>query len=131
VKTQMLRVLKMSSIAVLGTLLLAGSLTRTAAGQASSSAGQNAASTVPRLVKFNGTVKDKHGQPQSGVVGITFALYKDQSAGAPLWLETQTVQADSSGRYTVFLGGICSLPERRAGSGCKSRAKQNSRAHCW
>jgi hypothetical protein len=37
-------------------------------------------------------------------VGITFTLYKDQSLGAPLWLETQNVQADGSVRYTVLLG---------------------------
>jgi hypothetical protein len=56
------------------------------------------------LVKFSGTVRDEEGKPQSGVVGITFALYKDQDGGAPLWLETQNVQADANGHYTVMLG---------------------------
>jgi hypothetical protein len=37
-------------------------------------------------------------------VGVTFAVYKDQDGGAPLWLETQNVQADSKGNYTVLLG---------------------------
>jgi hypothetical protein len=109
VKTRMLRVLKMSSIAVLAALLVDGSLTTVAAGQTSSSAGPAISSAVPRLVKFSGVVKDEQGRPQSGVEGLTFALYKDQSGGAPLWLETQNVQADSSGRYTVFLGA--SKPE--------------------
>jgi hypothetical protein len=35
---------------------------------------------------------------------VTFALYRDQDGGAPLWLETQNVSMDSSGRYTVSLG---------------------------
>jgi hypothetical protein len=37
-------------------------------------------------------------------VGITFALYKDQEGGAPLWLEMQNVKANSKGAYTVLLG---------------------------
>ena len=86
-------------------LLLAASL----AMHAQVSAGSNSAkaantASIPRLVKFSGTVRDDQGQPQSGTVGITFALYKDQEGGAPLWLETQNVQPDSSGRYTIMLG---------------------------
>jgi hypothetical protein len=103
-KTEMLRIFKMSSAFVLAVLLVAGSLATVADGQASSSAGQATSSAVPRLVKFSGVVKDEQGRPQSGVAGVTFALYKDQEGGAALWLETQNVQADSSGRYTVFLG---------------------------
>ena len=60
--------------------------------------------TVPRLVKFSGTVKDSAGKPRSGITGITFALYKDQASGAALWLETQNVSLDAQGRYTVLLG---------------------------
>src|SRR4029077_6850521 len=59
---------------------------------------------VPRLVKFAGTLKDELGKPRTGVVGITFAIYKDQEGGAALWLETQNVELDEQGRYTVLLG---------------------------
>jgi hypothetical protein len=62
------------------------------------------ASALPRLVRFGGTVKDLNGNPLTGVVGITFALYSEQSGGASLWLETQNVTADSNGHYTVLLG---------------------------
>src|SRR5260370_37139246 len=99
----MLRILRMPSAPLLTVLLGAGSLTTGAAGQASPS-GQATSSAVPRLVKFSGVVKDEQGLPQSGVAGVTFALYKDQSGGAPLWLETQNVQADAKGNYTVQLG---------------------------
>ncbi|MGB9233744.1 MAG: peptidase S74, partial [Terriglobales bacterium] len=61
-------------------------------------------SALPRLVRFNGTVKDINGRPLTGMVGIAFALYSEQTGGAPLWLETQNVQADSSGHYSVLLG---------------------------
>ena len=40
----------------------------------------------------------------AGVVGITFALYSEQSGGSALWLETQNVTADGGGRYLVLLG---------------------------
>jgi hypothetical protein len=102
-KSEMLRIFKMSSAPVLTVLLVAGSLTTVAAGQASPS-GQATSSAVPRLVKFSGVVKDEQGLPQSGVAGVTFALYKDTSGGAPLWLENQNVQADAKGNYSVQLG---------------------------
>jgi hypothetical protein len=63
-----------------------------------------AATTWPRLVRFNGTAKDLNGNPLSGVIGITFALYAEQSGGAALWLETQNVQPAGNGRYTALLG---------------------------
>ena len=60
--------------------------------------------SIPHLMKFSGNVKDEAGHPRNGIVGITFALYKDQEGGSPLWLETQNVKADSKGNYTVLLG---------------------------
>jgi hypothetical protein len=62
------------------------------------------ASALPRLVRFGGTVKDLNGKPLTGVVGITFALYYEQTGGAALWLETQNVTADSNGHYAALLG---------------------------
>jgi hypothetical protein len=62
------------------------------------------ASALPRLVRFGATVKDLNGNPLTGVVGITFALYSEPTGGAALWLETQNVTADSNGHYTVLLG---------------------------
>ncbi|MGA2375991.1 MAG: tail fiber domain-containing protein [Candidatus Sulfotelmatobacter sp.] len=62
------------------------------------------ASALPRLVRFGGTVKDLNGNPLTGVVGITFALYSEKTGGASLWLETQNVTTDSNGHYTVLLG---------------------------
>jgi hypothetical protein len=61
-------------------------------------------SVVPGVVRFAGVLNDGAGQPLSGNVGVTFFLYKEQSGGAPLWMETQNVQADPNGRYSVTLG---------------------------
>jgi hypothetical protein len=57
------------------------------------------ATIVPTMVKFSGTVA---GAP-SRIVGITFAFYNDQQGRAPLWMETQSVSLDGSGRYNVQL----------------------------
>ncbi len=64
----------------------------------------NQTATVPHLVKFSGTVKDLDGKSLTGTAGLTFALYKDDQGGAPLWIETQNVELDSSGRYSTTLG---------------------------
>jgi hypothetical protein len=61
-------------------------------------------SAVPRLVNFSGKTADAQGKTITGIAGVTFAIYKDQSEGAALWLETQNVQADAKGNYTVQLG---------------------------
>ena len=59
---------------------------------------------VPRLVNFSGKAMDSQRRLIAGTAGVTFAIYKDQYEGAPLWMETQTVQPDKSGNYTVQLG---------------------------
>jgi hypothetical protein len=48
--------------------------------------------------------KDADNKSMTGTLGVTFLLYKEQQGGAPLWMETQNVLADSSGRYSVQLG---------------------------
>ena len=61
---------------------------------------------VPRSFWFHGVLQDAAGAALTGVQGVTFALYAEQTGGAPLWLETQNVQADEQGRYSVLLGSM-------------------------
>jgi hypothetical protein len=75
------------------------------------------ASVVPSFVKFTGTVKDTTGAPMAGIVGITFALYQQQTGGAALWMDTQNVTADKLGHYTVSLGTEKALPVELFSSG--------------
>jgi hypothetical protein len=63
---------------------------------------------VPPMVKFSGVLTDVNGKPLPGIVGVTFSLYKDSEGGAPLWMETQNVQADKTGHYSVMLGSTSS-----------------------
>jgi hypothetical protein len=72
------------------------------------SVAQQADTVVPTLVSFSGTLTDINGKPLNGVVGVTFYLYKDEQGGSPLWIETQNVQPEKSGHYSVMLGSTTS-----------------------
>jgi hypothetical protein len=63
---------------------------------------------VPPLVNFSGRLTDVDSKPLTGVVGVTFSLYKDAEGGAPLWTETQNVRPDKTGHYSVTLGSASS-----------------------
>lgn len=60
--------------------------------------------TAPRLIKVSGTLKDPTGPPREGLVVMNFALYSSQEGGAPLWQESQLVNLDAEGHYSIFLG---------------------------
>jgi hypothetical protein len=78
--------------------ILLGTLSLLAQNSASATTG------VPRLVNYSGKAIDAQNKPLSGTVGVTFAIYKDQTGGAALWMETQNVVADTKGSYIVQLG---------------------------
>jgi len=61
---------------------------------------------IPRLVTFNGSLRDLDGQPRTGTIGITFAIYTAASGGQRLWQETQNVQLDQQGHYEAMLGAM-------------------------
>jgi hypothetical protein len=63
---------------------------------------------VLRLIRFSGTARGQSGRPLTGTVGATFALYAEQEGGSPLWLETQNVELNAQGHYTVLLGATSS-----------------------
>ncbi|HET6179208.1 MAG TPA: hypothetical protein VFE61_19925 [Candidatus Sulfotelmatobacter sp.] len=59
---------------------------------------------VPPLIQFSNVANDEGGAPLAGRVDITFSLSANQRGGDPLWTETQHVDLDSAGRYSVQLG---------------------------
>lgn len=67
-------------------------------------AATSADAVVPPIVNFSGVLTDVNSKALTGVVGVTFSLYKDAEGGAPLWVETQNVRPDKAGRYSVMLG---------------------------
>jgi len=74
------------------------------------------ATVVPRLIKFSGGIdpqtapitqskENEDGKNRSpAIVSLTFSLYELQDGGTPLWSESQKLQLDQQGRYTVLLG---------------------------
>jgi hypothetical protein len=63
----------------------------------------NSDTVVPTVIKFAGTLHEAGGKSLTGTVGVTFLLYREQFGGTPLWIETQNVQADQGGHYSVFI----------------------------
>jgi hypothetical protein len=58
---------------------------------------------VPQTIRLSGRLKSAGGTA-GGVAGVTFFIYSQEEGGVPLWTETQDVQLDASGRYSVVLG---------------------------
>ncbi|MGO9274255.1 MAG: hypothetical protein ACLQOO_29135, partial [Terriglobia bacterium] len=89
---------------------------RAQSGSASGANSGAGASVVPRLIKFTGemnpqisqikqTKESEDAKSQSpAVVGLSFSLFELREGGSPLWSESQKVQVDEQGRYTVLLG---------------------------
>jgi hypothetical protein len=76
----------------------------TVSAQQSVASATLAAPVVPNVIRYSGTLTDLNGKPVTSPQGVTFLLYKNGQGGAPLWLETQNVQPDKTGRYSVMLG---------------------------
>ena len=98
-----------------------------------------AAESVPRLIQFNGILKDTSARPVGGAASVTFAIYSESEGGAAIWSETQNVLADATGHYTAVLGSATSggFPAELFGTG-QSRwlgvaiARQPEMpARCW
>ena len=56
--------------------------------------------SVPHLVRFTGAIQNVAPGPRT----VTFAIYRDEQGGSPLWSETQSVTTDATGHYSVLLG---------------------------
>jgi len=95
--------MKTNAVAVCLVLLL-GSLL----GQAQQTISTATDAVVPPLVNFGGVLTDLNHKPLTGVTGVTFSLFKEQQGGSPVWMETQNVQPDETGHYTVMLGSTSS-----------------------
>ena len=63
---------------------------------------------VPPVIRFSGVLTDVNSKALTGTVGVTFSLYEEAQGGAALWVETQNVTPDKTGRYSVILGSTTS-----------------------
>jgi hypothetical protein len=74
---------------------------------------QDAGSTVvspnafPQYVRYDGIIPESVDSiARADVRGVTFAVYKDEEGGTPLWLEFHNLHVASDGRYSVVLGSL-------------------------
>jgi len=74
---------------------------------------------VPPVIKYSGALTDVNNKPLTGIVGVTFSLYQEAQGGSALWVETQNVNPDKTGHYSVMLGSATSqgLPASAFASG--------------
>ena len=100
--------MKHRSLGIFNVVLIVVMLALTASAQQTAATSTSEVSAVPRIVNFSGRLTDLNGKALNGIAGVTFLLYKDEQGGAPLWMETQNVRPDETGRYTVMLGSTTS-----------------------
>src|SRR3984893_14609067 len=102
VKLKFLKIIASFSILLFCFFVVSAQAAPQSSGQDSSISAT--AVSVPRFIRVSGRVKDDTGKPLAGITGITLAVYAGQEGGAALFLETQNVQLDAAGRFTVLLG---------------------------
>jgi hypothetical protein len=85
-------------VALLGTSLTAAQDTQgsNVANDTSTSQG------VPRVIRFSG--RQIQAVAEARTVQLTFSIYEERMGGEPIWMETQLVNVDEQGRYSVLLG---------------------------
>ncbi|HEU4437473.1 MAG TPA: hypothetical protein VFR89_08410, partial [candidate division Zixibacteria bacterium] len=70
-----------------------------------------AIATVPKLINFQGILRDGSGNPVAdGSYSVTFTIYDAATSGNNLWTETQSVST-TSGLFAVLLGASNPVPD--------------------
>jgi trimeric autotransporter adhesin len=77
---------------------------QTSSADQTSTANSAATIQVPPLIRLSGTLNTPLAPAANTVVNVTFSLYQEETGGTSLWQETQNVELDATGRYTVLLG---------------------------
>jgi hypothetical protein len=67
--------------------------------------------TVPHKLGFTGRLLTAQGEPVTGAVNVTFALYDQAMLGTATWTETQKVAPSYEGVYSTFLGAANPIPD--------------------
>lgn len=88
---------------LLSQLLAAQNVANDTSGSGSSTSSATTVQ-VPRLVRLSGTLTPRSQSSGSIIVNVTFSLYAEETGGPPLWQESQNVELDATGHYTVLLG---------------------------
>ena len=93
-----------SLTAALAAMIIALASGGASLAQSSQSSNPSPSISVPRLISVSGVFRPADRQPPNRVEAVTLAIYADESGGTPLWQETQSINLDRSGTYTLLLG---------------------------
>ena len=66
---------------------------------------------VPKLLNYQGFVKDNSGNPIDGRVKMTFRIYDQPTGGTEKWKETQNSVLVRDGQFAVLLGAVTPVDE--------------------
>jgi hypothetical protein len=61
----------------------------------------DAGSVPPGTIKLWGVLEDYRGERLTGTISVLFAIYDQQTDGAPLWQEVQNVSLDQLGHFNA------------------------------
>lgn len=64
---------------------------------------------VPKLMAYNGILKNGAGSYLTGTYSMTFRIYDAATTGNMLWSEIQPTVSTSSGKFSVQLGSVTAL----------------------
>lgn len=64
---------------------------------------------VPRLMNFQGVLRDSEGEPVTTTVEVVFNIWDADEEGSSVWTETRSVTPDASGKIDILLGETVSI----------------------
>ncbi len=85
-------------------------LTMTLVAFASLAGSREALASAPSVLGVTGAITSSGGAAPDGAYDLTFALYKDQSGGTPLWFEGPLTVGIKNGMFSANLGVTKALP---------------------
>jgi hypothetical protein len=59
-----------------------------------------------RVLRMTGVLRSPDGSAAGPVETVTYSIYDQETDGSPLWQETQNVNVDGQGRYSLLLGAV-------------------------
>jgi hypothetical protein len=69
----------------------------------------NSYAAIPKLINYQGVLRDSAGKSLNGAYNVTFRLYDTAGGGSPLWSETHTGVTIDRGIFSIMIGGVTPL----------------------
>jgi hypothetical protein len=67
---------------------------------------------VPTSITYQGRLTNASGSPITGTITVVFTIYDNETADTPVWSESQSIDPDDKGVFTVQLGAVTPLDNK-------------------